>query len=128
MEWYSWRFTAAPVGRVIVDIRSACPAPDASSTSLPVRTTRARPRASAILLALDGRVLRLAPPTARVVTAPAPGRWRIRAAGPRHAVDLEAWADEADAHALPVPVPDERRAEPRSRQHLAGHVAVTLRR
>jgi hypothetical protein len=60
--------------------------------------------------------------------APSAKRRRIRASGPRHSVELEAEANGADVHRLPVPVPAQRRAEPRSAQHLAGHVAVTVRR
>ncbi len=83
---------------------------------------------TAVVVALEDRVLRFGPPTARVVTATAPDRWRIRATGPRHAIELEAEADGGDAHRLPVPVPAERRAEPRSAQHLAGHLSLTVRR
>jgi hypothetical protein len=43
-------------------------------------------------------------------------------------VEIEAEADPAAAHLLPVPIAAERRAEPRSRQHLAGRLAVTVRR
>jgi hypothetical protein len=41
---------------------------------------------------------------------------------------LEGEADAATAAALPVPLPAERALEPRSRQVLAGRLAVTLRR
>jgi hypothetical protein len=45
-----------------------------------------------------------------------------------HTVELEAQADPSAAHLLPVPVVAERRAEPRSIQHLAGELTVTVRR
>ncbi len=77
---------------------------------------------TSLVVALDGNVLRLSPPLTRVVTSVAPGRWRIQA-GP---VTLEAEAD--DPHILPVPVLQERRAEMRSHQHLAGRLAITIRR
>jgi len=83
---------------------------------------------TAVVVALEDRVLRLGPPTARTTTATAPGRWRVHAAGPLHRVELEAEADPAAAHRLPVPVVDERRAELRSHQHLAARLAVTVRR
>jgi hypothetical protein len=51
----------------------------------------------------------------------------VQARGPRLSIELHAEADEADVHVLPVPVPTERRAELRSRQHLAGHLSVTVR-
>jgi hypothetical protein len=83
---------------------------------------------TAVVVALEDEVLRLSPPTAHVVTATAPGRWRIRASGPRHTVELDAEAHDGDVHRLPVPVPAERRAELRSAQHLAGHVSLVVRR
>jgi tocopherol cyclase len=79
---------------------------------------------TAVVIAVGGRVIRLAPPLARVVTATAPGRWRVRAG----TVELEAEADPAAAHVLPVPVPAERRVVMRSRQHLAGRLALTVHR
>jgi hypothetical protein len=83
---------------------------------------------TAVVVALEERVLSFTPPVARLVTATAPNRWRIRARGAVHTVELEAEADGDDVHRLPVPVPAERRAELRSAQHLAGHLAVTVRR
>jgi hypothetical protein len=76
------------------------------------------------VVALEDEVLRIAPPFAGVVTSTAPGHWRVRGGG----VEIEAAADPADAHVLPVPVEAERRAELRSRQHLAGRLAVTVKR
>ena len=79
---------------------------------------------TALVVALEDRLIRLSPPLTAVTSSTAPGRWRIRAGG----VDLEAEADPGAAHLLPVPVPAERRAELRSRQHLAGRLAITVRR
>jgi hypothetical protein len=62
------------------------------------------------------------------VTGTAPNRWRVRATTARHVVDIEAWADGSAAHVLAVPVPAERRVHMRSRQHLAGHLQLTVRR
>ncbi len=85
---------------------------------------------TALVVALEDRVLRFAPPLAWVATATAPGRWRIRAAdwAGGYAVALEAEADPTDAVVLPVPVPGERRVIMRSAQHLAGRLAITVRR
>jgi hypothetical protein len=83
---------------------------------------------TALVVAVDDRVLRLSPPLAHTVVATAPNRWRIEAAGPRHRVEIVAEADAADVHVLPVPVPAERRVVERSRQHLAGHLELTVRR
>ncbi len=85
---------------------------------------------TALVVALEDRVLRFAPPLARVVVATAPGRWRVDAAdwAGGCAVSLEAEADPAAAVVLPVPVPAERRVIMRSAQHLAGRLAITVRR
>lgn len=79
---------------------------------------------TALVVALDGRLLRLSPPLSAVTTSTAPGGWRVRAAG----VELEAEADPGTAHVLPVPVPAEHRVVLRSAQHLTGRLAVTVRR
>jgi hypothetical protein len=76
---------------------------------------------------LEDRVLRLAPPLARTVTAVGEAGWRVRARSARWAVELEGEAAGAPA-VLPVPLPDERRVEDRSQQHLAGSLRVVLRR
>jgi hypothetical protein len=83
---------------------------------------------TAVVAALEDRVLRWSPPVAQLAVATAPGRWRIRARGPVHAVELEAEADVDGVHLLPVPVPAERRADLRSAQHLAGELRLTVRR
>ncbi|MGI8624731.1 MAG: tocopherol cyclase family protein, partial [Solirubrobacteraceae bacterium] len=79
---------------------------------------------TALVVALDGELLRLSPPLSAVTTSTAPGHWRIRAGG----VVVEAEADPSAAHLLPVPVPAERRVVVRSAQQLAGRLAVTVRR
>ena len=83
---------------------------------------------TSIVLALDGRVHRWVPPLARTRVATARNRWLLHGQGPVHAIEIEAEAAEEDVHVLPVPVPAGRRAVLRSRQHLAGHLTVTLRR
>ena len=82
---------------------------------------------TAVVVRLEDRVLRLAPPFARVVTAVGEAGWRVRARGPRWAVELEGSAAGAPA-VLPVPVVAERRVEERSQQYLAGSLRVVLRR
>ena len=83
---------------------------------------------TAVVVGLGDRVVRCSPPLARTAVATAPGRWRLRAAGPVHTVELEAEAGPSDVRLLPVPVPAERRADLRSAQHLAGELRVTVRR
>jgi hypothetical protein len=79
---------------------------------------------TALVVSLEDRLIRLSPPLSWVSASAEPGSWRIRAGG----IELEAEADPSAAHVLPVPIPAEHRAELRSRQHLAGRLALTVRR
>lgn len=72
-------------------------------------------------------VVTLAPPFARTVAQAGGGEWRIRATSPRWKVELEGEATEPPL-LLPVPLPDERRLEVRSRHHLRGRVRVRIHR
>jgi hypothetical protein len=82
---------------------------------------------TAVVVRLEDRVLRLAPPFARLTSAVGAAGWRVRARSPRWVVELEGEAVGAPA-LLPVPVPEERRTVDRSQQYLAGRLRVTLRR
>jgi hypothetical protein len=82
---------------------------------------------TSVVVRLEDRVLRLAPPLARAVTAVGEAGWRVRMRSARWAVELEGEASGAPA-VLPVPVVAERRAEDRSQQHLTGALRVELRR
>jgi hypothetical protein len=75
-----------------------------------------------------GEVLRLTPPGARTRVAAGDGAWRVVARSARAAVDVEGTADGVAPHELDVPVPHELRTERRSRQILAGRLAVCVRR
>jgi hypothetical protein len=81
---------------------------------------------TALMVRVGPELVRLVPPAARMVTAATDGAWRIRGRSPRYSVLLEGEADDSTAAALPVPLPAERALEPRSRQVLAGRLAVTL--
>jgi hypothetical protein len=63
-----------------------------------------------------------------MVAAAADGAWRVQGRSPRFSLLVEGEADDSTAAALPVPLPAERALEPRSRQVLAGRLAVMLRR
>jgi tocopherol cyclase len=76
---------------------------------------------------VEDRVLRLAPPFAQMVTAVGERGWRVRAWSPRWSVEVEGEAVGAPA-VLPVPIPGERRVEPRSQQYLTGLLRVEVRR
>jgi hypothetical protein len=82
---------------------------------------------TAVVVRLEDRVLRLAPPFAQVATAVGERGWRVRTRSPRWTVELEGEAAGAPA-VLPVPVPAERRVEDRSTQWLAGSLRVVVRR
>jgi hypothetical protein len=81
---------------------------------------------SAVVMRVGAELVRLGPPGARMATAATDGAWRVRGRSPRFSVLLEGEADDSTAAALPVPLPAQRALEPRSRQVLAGRLAVTL--
>jgi hypothetical protein len=77
--------------------------------------------ATALVVRVDGRVLRLGEPLLGPVRAStAPGSWRLTGRTPRHRIEVEASADPAAAHVLDVPVPGERRTVPWSHHHVGG--------
>ena len=82
---------------------------------------------TAVVVRLEDRVLRLAPPFARVVTAVGEAGWRVRARSARWDVEVEGAGAGAPA-VLPVPVPGERRVVDRSQQYLAGSLRVRVSR
>jgi hypothetical protein len=82
---------------------------------------------TAVVVRVEGRVLRLAPPFARMVSSVGAAGWRVRARSARWDVTMEGEATGAPA-ILPVPVMGERRVEPRSQQHLTGRLHATVRR
>ncbi len=76
--------------------------------------------ATAVVVRAGGEVLRF--PLAA-------GRdWSLRARSPRYAVTIEGDGAGRSPAILPVPVPSQRRVEPRSEQWLAGRLALTVRR
>src|SRR4051812_13828543 len=72
-------------------------------------------------------IVTLAPPFARTVASARSGAWHVRATSWRWRIELEGEATTGPL-LLPVPIPDERRLEVRSRHHLLGRVAVTVHR
>lgn len=94
----------------------------------PIASGPARFAATAVVVRLGERVLRLTPPRALVRAEVAPGTWRVRARSAHHTVEIEGDAPAAAAHALPVPDVRARTVRMRSRQHLAGRLALRVRR
>ena len=83
---------------------------------------------TAVVVRLGTELLALAPPLARTDVAAGASGWRLRTRGPGGLrVELEGEPGAAP-HVLDVPVPGERRTVPRSHQHLAGRLALTVRR
>jgi len=82
---------------------------------------------TSVVLRVEDRLLRLAPPLARMTAAVGESSWRIRARSARHSLELEGEAAGPPA-VLPVPVPGRREVQDRSHHHLAGRLRVTLRR
>jgi hypothetical protein len=82
---------------------------------------------TSVVVRLEDRVLRLAPPFAQVVSAVGEASWRVQTRSPRWSVEVQGEAAGAPA-VLPVPVMGERRVEPRSQQHLTGRLRVEVRR
>lgn len=86
-------------------------------------------RATALVVALGGEVLRFVNPLAPMRVTVDERGWRIVARSARHHVVVEGHANGVAPHLLPVPVPRERRRlEAFSSQHLAGALAVRVRR
>jgi hypothetical protein len=82
---------------------------------------------TAVVVRVEDEWLHLAPPFARLESAVGAAGWRVRARSARHLVEVEGEAAGAPA-VLPVPVPGERRVQPRSHQYLAGRLRVVARR
>jgi hypothetical protein len=80
---------------------------------------------TAIAVWTPSGLVSLAPPFARTVARAGGGDWHVRARSPRWRVELHGEAPGAPLE-LPVPIPDERRLEVRSRHHLLGSVRVDV--
>ncbi len=94
-----------------------------------LRAGPATVQATGLVVAVGDDVVRLGNPVlapARVTAAD--GRWAVRARGPRFSVELDGSAVRGDAHLLPVPLPAARRSVPTAHEHLAGRLALVLRR
>ena len=88
----------------------------------------ARISPTSVVVALRGEIIRLVPPTALTLATMGDGAWRVRAHDVRHTIEIEGEAGDVPPHALPVPLPDTRDSVVASRHHLAGRLAVSVRR
>jgi tocopherol cyclase len=81
---------------------------------------------TAVVAWTDDELIALAPPFARTVARAGGGEWHIKATSPRWRAEIE--GEAAGPLLLPVPLPDERRLEVRSRHHLLGRLTVKVHR
>jgi len=90
----------------------------------PLRTT-----ATAIVMRWGDRLVRLGDPVLSPARAQVgDGGWQLKARGPRWSIELEAQADLAGAHVLPVPLPARGHSVPGSLHHFSGVLHAVLRR
>lgn len=94
-------------------------------TAGPLRT-----EVTALVVALPGGpVVRLGNPVTSPVRATVTDEtWSLRGRNAQWTIEVEASSPIGTAHVLPVPLPSERRNVPGAIEHLAGHLAVTVRR
>jgi hypothetical protein len=93
-------------------------------TAGPLRT-----RVTALVVLLPGgRLLRLGDPVVSPVHAEVSDeRWLLHGRSARWSIDVEGTGTLADAHVLPVPLPDERRNVPGAIEHLGATMRVRVR-
>lgn len=85
--------------------------------------------ATALAVRAGGELLHFVRPLTPIGVEVGATGWRLRARGPRHRVHIEAHPNGTAPHLLPVPLPAERRhLERAAAQHLAGELAITVRR
>ena len=83
---------------------------------------------TALVVRVDGRLLRMGLPLAHVAADTGDGAWRVRARSPRHRIDVEGDANGSLPHTLPVPLPGEQRLVDGPAQHFTGRLSVDVRR
>jgi tocopherol cyclase len=83
---------------------------------------------TAVVIRLDRRRVSLAPPLAAVTARVGDREWIVRARRPGWDVRIDADAAGREPHVLPVPDVRSGGVEARSHQHLAGRLALEVRR
>jgi tocopherol cyclase len=78
-----------------------------------------------VVVRLGNRVIRATPP-AVVRSHVSDGRWTVVARTPRYRIELDGDGNGADPHALPVPLPAQRRNIDTDFEHLAGRLHCTV--
>ena len=83
--------------------------------------------AAGVVVRLGDRVIRMTPPTAWVRSEIGERRWRMRATSPRYHVEIHGDGRHLEPHALPVPLPGQRRNVDTDFEHLGGRLRCTVR-
>lgn len=81
-----------------------------------------------VVASVGAGLFRIGLPTGHVATEVGAGGWRLRARTPLATLELEGDGHGRVPCALPVPLAAERRVQGHVSQHLAGRVALTIRR
>ena len=83
---------------------------------------------TAVVVRVEERVVRFAPPLARARVSVGAHGWRIQMRAPRHRLELEGEAGPSEPHELPVPDVAAQRVEIRSHHLLAGRLRLRVQR
>jgi hypothetical protein len=94
----------------------------------PVGVGRLAVPMTAVVVRLGQRRVSLAPPLGAVTAHAGDGEWRVRARRPGWEVRIDADRAGGEPHVLPVPDVRTGGVEDRSHQHLAGRLALEVRR
>ncbi|CAM4087267.1 hypothetical protein MB901379_03072 [Mycobacterium basiliense] len=86
-----------------------------------------RREVTGVVVRLGDRVIRLTPP-ALVRSQVSDGRWSVRALAPHYQIELKGNSAGRTPHALPVPLPAERRNVDTDIEHLDGELCCTVRK
>ncbi|MCT7661416.1 hypothetical protein N4S67_23700 [Mycobacterium sp. CPCC 205710] len=83
--------------------------------------------AAGVVVRLGERVIRMTPPTAWVRSQAGDQRWTMKATSLRYHVELTGDGTHLEPHALPVPLPAQRRNVDTDFEHLAGRLRCVVR-
>jgi tocopherol cyclase len=78
--------------------------------------------AAGVVVRLGDRVIRMTPPTAWVRSDIGERTWRMRATSLRYHIEIPGDRTHLEPHALPVPLPGQRRNVDTDFEHLGGRL------
>ena len=79
-----------------------------------------------VVVRLGERVIRMTPPTAWVRSELGDRRWTLRATSLRYHIEIHGDGTHLEPHALPVPLPEQRRNVDTDFEHLGGRLHCTV--